>query len=298
MARKISEIYDALNAEKASMEELNVYVTSTQVPGSTEDNSIDLAIDVISGSKVAIWRLWLWIMAVGSWMVEVLFDRHKSDITETLEAKRVHTCRWYAEESKKFQYGYTMVWDRTEYNYATDDPEARLVKYAAAAEKDGKVILKVAKEVGGTKVPLAILEKTAFVDFWTKWKDAGVKLEVISANPDQLKVNMTIIRDRLVLDGNNNLLRDNAINPIDLAIEAFGNGLEFDGILRLSKLDDAVQAAEGVIDVKTTGAWHKASGGSYAAVNMFVESYAGYFELNVDDSTMTYQDNVEVSVFD
>ena len=298
MSRTIAEIYDQLNASKSSFEELNDWVVSSGVSGSTEDNSVNLAVDVSSLSKVAIWRLWLWIMAVASWTVEVLFDRHTSAVKELIAAERPHTLRWYAEESKKWQYGYAMTWSDSKYSYTTDDPEARIIAYSAASERNGKVILKVAKDSGGAKSPLTALEKAAFVDFWAKWKDAGVKLDVVSQSADQLKVNIKIIRDRLVLDGNNNLLRDNAVNPINNAIQAFGQSLEFDGILRLSKLVDAIQAAEGVIDVKISAAWHKPSGGTYTAVDMFVESVAGYFELNLDNSNFEYVDNVEATVFD
>ena len=298
MARTIAEIYDALNASKASFSELNDFVVSTSVPGSTQDNSADLAIDVTSASKVAVWRLWLWIFAVGSWMVEVLFDRHSADVTAVLDSKRIHTLRWYAEESKKYQYGYPVSWIDNMYQYATSDADAQIVKYAAASEKNGTVVLKVAKNSGGVKAPLTTLEKSTFTEFWSKWKDAGVKLEIVSQPADQLKIYITIVRDRLVLDGNNNLLRDNSINPITLAIDAFGNSLEFDGVLRLSKLVDSIQAAEGVVDVQLTQAWHKPAGGSYSVVNMSVESIAGYFELSYTDSLFTYQDNVEVSIFD
>jgi hypothetical protein len=299
MARTIAEIYNALNASKASMEELNDYVISTQVPGSTQDNSVDLAIDVTSGSKVAVWRLWIWIFAVGSWMVEVLFDRHTSHITEVLESKRVHTLRWYAEESKKYQYGHTLQWINNQYQYNVYDADSLKVKYAAASEKNGRVILKVAKDVGGEKVPMTLGELHAFEAFWAKWKDAGVKLDIYSLPPDQLKITATIVRDRMVLDASNNLLRDSSINPISQAIESFSKSLEFDGVLRLSKLVDCIQAAEGVIDVKLTSAKHRPDGnGAYVDVNMSVESVAGYFELIYLPDTFTYLDNVEVSVFD
>jgi len=296
MARTIPDIYDALNASKASMSELNDFVVSTSVPGSTQDYSADLAVDVSSGSKVAIWRLWLWIFSVGSWMVETLFDRHTSDITEVLDAKRVHTLRWYADQAKQWQYGYALSWINNQYQYAVSDDNAKIIKYAAASENNGKVTLKVAKDSGGTKVPLATLEKSTFTDYMKKAKDAGVVMEIVSLPADQLKVHITIVRDRLVLDANNNLLRNNAINPIAQAIEAFGQSLEFDGILRLSKLVDAIQAAEGVIDVMLDQAWWKPAGGTYTPVAMSVEAAAGYFEVNYTDSSFIYQDNVEVTI--
>jgi len=298
MARTIKDIYNALNVSKASMQELHDYVLSTDYPGTIQDTAETLAIDVKSNSKVAVWRLWLWIMAVASWTIENLFDTHKSEITGILSTQRPHTLRWYSEQSKLFQYGYPMVWTGTQYQYETDDPESRIVKYAAASEQNGKVILKVAKETSGVKGPLSAIQKSTFEEFWSKWKDAGVKMEVVSQAADVLKVSITIIRDRLVLNASNKLLRDNTINPITTAIANFGSNLEFDGILRLSKLVDAIQAAEGVIDVKLAGAWHKPAGGSYTAVDLFVESVAGYFTVNYSDSTFVYIDNINVPVID
>lgn len=295
---RVAEIFDALNDRKSAFQELNSYVVSSEIPGSTADTATNLAVDVTSGSRVAIWRLWLWIFAYCSWIIEQAFYRHKAAVQEIIDAERPHTLRWYAEESKKWQCGYSMVWSGSKFAYSTDDPDARIVDYSAASERNGKVILKVAKDSGGTKVPLTNLEKAAFADFWTKWKDAGTKLEIISQAADQLKIQIKIIRDRLVLDASNNLLRDPSINPINDALEAFGNGLEFDGILRLSKLVDALQAAEGVTDVKLTAAWWKPAGGNYQAVDMFVESTSGHFVIDNDNSIFTYVDNVESTVFD
>jgi hypothetical protein len=156
----------------------------------------------------------------------------------------------------------------------------------------------VAKDSGGIKAHLINLEKTAFGDFWSKWKDVGVKIEIISQAADELKIDITIVRDRMILDENNNLIRDNAVNPITAAIDGYSDFLEFDGKLMLSKLVDAIQAAEGVIDVKLTAAWHRPFGGSWTAVDMSIESVAGYFQLNYDASNFTWIDNVEVSVFD
>jgi hypothetical protein len=190
-----------------------------------------------------------------------------------------------------------MIWDGNFYKYNPVVPEAQIVQYAAASEQANKIILKVAKVTGDQKGVLNQLEKLAFIEFWSKWKDAGVLLEVISLPPDLLKVEMTIVRDRLVLDSLNRLLRDTSIYPIDEAIQAFGNNLEFDGILRLSKLVDAIQSAEGVVDVRLDNAWHKpAAGIDYVLVNMMVVQDSGYFEIDAVNSVITYIDSVDVDV--
>jgi hypothetical protein len=291
MARKISEIYDALNSSKASMQELHDFVVDSENPGTIQDNAETLAIDVKSNSKVAQWRLWLWIMAVASWVVENIFDLFKADISNILSTKRPHTLKWYAEETKKFQYGYGLVWKDDTYVYEVDDPDSRIVKYAACVEKQGKIVLKVAKEVGGVKTPLSVAEKAALTEFWRKYKDAGVRIEIVSLPADLFKANLTIVRDRLVLDGSNRLLRDASVYPIKNAIDTYGANLEFDGKIVLSKLVDAIQAAEGVVDVQLNSASVKPSGGAWSLVNMNAEAVSGYFLMSYTDSVINYIDN-------
>jgi len=295
MARKISEIYDRLNVVKSTFQELHDYVVDANNSYSVQDTWETLLADITSVSKVAVWRLWIWVFAVGSWIVESLFDSHKTEISNLLASKKPHTLRWYAEESKKFQYGYALTWIEEQYVYDRIDEASKIVKYAAAAERDGKVILKVAKEVNGVKAALDVTEKATFTEFWKQWKDAGVKLEIVSQAADYLKINITIVRDRLVLAGNNSLLRDASVFPIADAIAAYAGALEFDGVIMLSKLIDAIQGAEGVIDVKLNSAYHKPAGGTYSLVDMKVESVSGYFIIS-SDSSYTFVDNVNVSI--
>jgi hypothetical protein len=296
MARTIAEIYNAMATTKADMQELHDWVVDPQNPSYVMDNADQLLADLRSTSKVAIWRLFLYVFAVGSWTIETLYDKLVMTIDAIMAAKRPHTLRWYAEESKKYQYGHELVWADYQYSYAVYDPDARIIKYASAQEFNGKVILKVAKEVGGAKTALTTDEKNAFSAFWNAWRDAGTKLEIKSLAADQLRVNIRIIRDRMVLRSNNSLLRDSSVFPISDAIASFGNALEFDGILRMSKLVDAIQAAEGVVDVKLEHAWHRPAGGTYSEVDMFVNSVAGHFEIDIDASSFVYVDKTVVNV--
>lgn len=295
MSRTLTEIYNTLAVSKASMQELHGFVVDKSQPGTILDNSETLLEDLSSGSKVATWRVWLWLFAFGSWICEKTVDTIKASIQAIIDGKTPHTLRWYAEESKKYQYGYAMIWDGNQYKYAVIDEAAKVVKYAAASEKDGSVILKVANEIGGVKVKLTNIQKATFTQFWEKWKDAGVSLVIRSADADILKTSFSIIRDRLVLNANNSLLRDATVFPIDDAIAAFQGALEFDGIIWLDKLVDAVQKAEGVVSVRLNSAQWKPAGGTYSNVTLFVESFAGYFILD-GTSQWEFIDNVNVQV--
>lgn len=296
MARTIAEIYNAMATAKANMQELHDWVVDPENPSSSMDGADQLLADLRSASKVAIWRLFLYVFAVGSWVVETLFDKLTVEISGIMAAKRPHTLRWYAEESKKFQYGHEMAWSDYQFKYGVYDDSARIVKYAAAQELNGRIILKVAKLVNGSTTALETGEKDAFAAFWENWRDAGTKLDIVSLPPDQLMVDIAIVRDRMVLNSSNQLLRDMEVLPIANAIAAFGKALEFDGVLRLSKLVDAIQAAEGVTDVKLMHAWHRCAGGTYQAVDMSVVSAAGHFEIDWDQSTWDYIDETVAQV--
>lgn len=291
--RSIAEIYNILAEEKAKYYNLDDFVNSQQ---SSLDNADLLLKDINSGSKVATWRLWLWIVAFASWLVESLFEVHKNEIEAIMSAKVPHTLRWYAEESKKFQYGYSMVWDGYCYAYETIDTDAQIIKYAAASQSGGTINLKVAKKDESGLIPLTAEEKAAFETFWNYWRDAGVNIEVISMPADLLKIDMTIVRDRLVLNSNNQLLRDTNIYPIDDAIDNFISNLEFNGILRLSELAAAIKAAEGVVDVKINSAqWKPSTATEYTNIDMEIIPDSGYFKIDVS-STITYTDYINVAI--
>jgi len=293
MARTIAQIYDALNKVKANMQELHDFVVDNK-PGYTLDNAETLLSDLSSKNKVAIWRLWLWLMAVASWMVESLFDIHKEEVVNIISRKRPHTLRWYSEESKKFQYGYELEWLGDTFGYNSNQPEARIITYASASEVGDKLIIKVATEKKPNIKPLSAIQLFAFKEYWAKMKDAGVKLEIISLPADEVKVTMKIIRSRMVLDSQNRLLRDTSIKPIDNAVAIFGANLEFDGILRLSDFADAIKSAEGVIDVKIIEAYHRPAGGVWQKIDMSVTPVSGYFIIDWNNSNITYEDEINV----
>ena len=73
MARSIQEIQTLILQAKA------------QEPALNELNST---------SKVAIWRLWVYIIAVAIWSLEKLFDQHRADIDKRLAELKPHTARW------------------------------------------------------------------------------------------------------------------------------------------------------------------------------------------------------------
>ncbi len=65
--------------------------------------------DLNSSSKTAVWRLWTYVVAVTAWVLENLFDLHKSEVTSLINEKAPHSLRWYANKAKDFQHGSELV---------------------------------------------------------------------------------------------------------------------------------------------------------------------------------------------
>ncbi|WP_314204536.1 nucleotidyltransferase [Capnocytophaga bilenii] len=280
MARTIQEIQTLILQAKA------------QEPALNELNST---------SKVAIWRLWVYIIAVAIWSLEKLFDQHRADIDKRLAELKPHTARWYRSKALAFQYGFDLLPDSDKFNNQGHTEEAieasKIVKYSAVIESknEGRLIVKIAGEQGEQLQPITDAQKQAFEAYLQEIKDAGVRLSVVNYQPDVLHLQMKIIYDPLVLDSNGQSII-HATKPVEETVKSYLKRLPFNGELVLAHLIDALQQAEGVKIPHLVLAQSKniTSGGSYGAFETIEISKiptAGYFTIdNFND--ITYVSNV------
>ncbi len=280
MARSIQEIQEL------------IYQAKTQEPALNELNST---------SKVAIWRLWVYIISVAIWSLEKLFDLHRADIDRRLLELKPHTARWYRNKALAFQYGFDLLPDSDKFNNAGRSEEqieaSKIVKYSAVVESlnEGRLIVKIATEQGDTLRPITEAQKMSFEAYLATIKDAGVRLSVVNYKPDILHLRMKIVYDPLMLDSNGQSIT-NAFKPVERAIKDYLKNLPFNGELVLAHLIDALQQAEGVKIPHLVLAQSKNinSGGEYGAFETIEISKiptAGYFTIdNFND--ITYISNV------
>ena len=280
MARTIQEIQTLILQAKA------------QEPALNELNST---------SKVAIWRLWVYIIAVAIWSLEKLFDQHRADIDKRLAELKPHTARWYRSKALAFQYGFDLLPDSDTFNNQGHTEEAieasKIVKYSAVIESknEGRLIVKIAGEQGDTLQPITDAQKQAFEAYLQEIKDAGVRLSVVNYQPDVLHLQMKIIYDPLVLDSNGQSIL-HATKPVEETIKSYLKRLPFNGELVLAHLIDVLQQAEGVKIPHLVLAQSKniTIGGGYGAFETIEISKiptAGYFTIdNFND--ITYVSNV------
>lgn len=275
MARTIQEIQTLILQAKA------------QEPALNELNST---------SKVAIWRLWVYIIAVAIWSLEKLFDQHRADIDKRLAELKPHTARWYRSKALAFQYGFDLLPDSDKFNNQGHTEEAieasKIVKYSAVIESknEGRLIVKIATEQGEQLQPITDAQKQAFEAYLQEIKDAGVRLSVVNYQPDVLHLQMKIIYDPLVLDSNGQSII-HATKPVEETIKSYLKRLPFNGELVLAHLIDALQQAEGVKIPHLVLAQSKniTSSGEYGAFETIEISKiptAGYFTIdNFNDIT-------------
>ena len=280
MARTIQEIQNLILQAKA------------QEPALNELNST---------SKVAIWRLWVYIIAVAIWSLEKLFDQHRADIDKRLAELKPHTARWYRSKALAFQYGFDLLPDSDKFNNQGHTEEAieasKIVKYSAVIESknEGRLIVKIAGEQGEQLQPITDAQKQAFEAYLQEIKDAGVRLSVVNYQPDVLHLQMKIIYDPLVLDSNGQSII-HATKPVEETIKSYLKRLPFNGELVLAHLIDALQQAEGVKIPHLVLAQSKniTSSGEYGAFETIEISKiptAGYFTIdNFND--ISYVSNV------
>lgn len=274
MARTLTSIYDALALEKSAQAQL----TDLQPDIDTAQTLLD---DLNTPSRVARWRLMLWVVATGIWALEKLWDAFYLEVEALAASSHVGTLRWYVDQALKFQYGYALSLNSEgAWVYAVDDAASRIVVRAAAIENGSTVLLKVAKLSSGSLVALSGPEKNAFIAYIDDIKMAGTVVNVLTDGPDYLKVVMDVYYDPLVLNPNGSLILDGAVFPVRDAITAHVANLSFNGALVLTNLVDAAQAAEGVVNPVLISAGARYGFFALSAIDVQYVAYAGHMAID------------------
>ncbi|MCK6648721.1 MAG: hypothetical protein L6Q66_03605 [Bacteroidia bacterium] len=292
MARTITYWYDVMDAERQTMASL-----SSLEPNINTAQS--LLSDVKTTSKVARWRLWFWCVAALAYAIDVLFDQTKSELETIAANSRYGTLPWYVSISKEYQAGYSLNWSGTRFEYLAIDDAAKIVKRAAAVEIATSTIsivnLKVAKLSGTTPAALSAAEKSAFAAYIAQVKPAGVAVNIISDNPDDLRLFLSIDYDPLVLTASGESIATPGVFPVEVAVNDYISNLPFNGSLELDDLIDAVQNAVGVVNAYVTNAEARYGANPFVTFTQSYSSNAGHLKIDVAtplNSSITYIANV------
>lgn len=273
MARTITEIQDDI---------------ISRITGSTELSVLN------SSSKVAVWRLWTYIVAVSIWALENLFDLHKSEVTTLINERAPHSLRWYANKARDFQYGSELAYEVDYYDNAalTEDQvtEQKIIAFSAVVEQSKGLRLKVARIVNGDLNALTAQQLESFETYMNRIKDAGVTpLLVESLAPDNLKIELVIYYNPLVLGSDGARLDGTNANPVGNSIRDYLKNLPFNGTLVLAYLVDALQQVDGIVIPHIVQAQAKYGTLPYTAFDVKYNPDAGYLRIqHEEDLTITF----------
>lgn len=238
MARSIPVIYNQLLAAKNAQSNLN---------------------SLNSNSQVAIWNLWLWIVAVGQNLFEQLCDLFQTNIESLIANAPVFTLQWIAQMCKNFQYSaanpqvvqlnVSNTYPYLSISYPSVIASLQIVTQAAAVNNsNNQVIIKVASN----STPLTSPQITALKSYLNITLPPNISYVVISDSPDLLLIQAQVYFDASysgVIQGNMNT-----------AITNYLAAIPFNGVITVSALEEAMLAVSGVKDVVLNNVyWRKAN---------------------------------------
>lgn len=269
MARTVSEIKQSIIAKKVEYEQLN---------------------GLTSPSASALFKILAEVFAWAAWVHEQIVDHAIQALTKKMEERAFHNLAWYQAEALNYQHGDELMWDdnKKEFRYAVIDTDKRIVARSAAIESGRTAIVKAVKEVGGQLQPLSTSENAGLNAFLNKRKDTGVKIFSRSWLPDDLYLEYEFIYDALVLSSNGSLLSDANTFPANDAIENYIEQLDFNGRFRISKLEDAVQNAQGIVDFKRISLKSRHGSNEFVEIDVSIIAQSGYMRLH-ENSVLTYK---------
>jgi hypothetical protein len=232
-----------------------------------------------SSSQSAIWRKWVYIVALAIHLHERFFDIFKSVLQDILASRQPGTGNWYAEKCLEFQLGDNLVYNKGFVGYSIIDPSKQIVTKASFKEDSGALTLKVAKG-GETLESLSAEEKQQFDKYIEQIKYSGTNVTVISQNADKMRLTAEVFYNGIY-----------ALNIIQTACEEALNeylrNLPFDGKVYLNSVIDALQEVEGVNDVAVSSL-EIVTGSTPATVTRVLELPSGY--LLEDDAQNSFAD--------
>jgi hypothetical protein len=284
MARTIDTIFNDMKGEAVRL--------------ATDANNADMLAMLNNTSKVAIWRLWFYIIAFAVWSLEKLWDAFQLLINSIIANQTPHTLRWYRTKALAFQYGFNLIPDTDKFDdvlFADDEIEAsKVVKYAAVNETtiDGRrvLLIKVATLVNGELSPLNALQEAALTAYFEDVKDAGVPIIIYNRLADVLRATVDFYYNPLLLDGNGNRLDGLGANPVIEAANNYLLSLPFNGEFSNAAFIDALQDAFGASDrdVFLRSMERKTGDSDYVSVaNTFIPD-AGYVRFEANGLTINY----------
>ena len=268
MARTIAEIKDSMTADfMRNPDVARAYGFETGAAFSSHF------------SKVSVESLLFYIVACAVWVLENLFDQHRRDVEQRIEAIIPHRPKWYRDKVLGFMKNKVLIPDTDHYDTSdmTDEEiaAARVVKHAVAVESNDASLLtiKVAGEQDGRRCPLDAQTASQLEAYIAEIKDAGVRTALVNIAPDRFDCELDVYFDPM-------LTASAVESDCREAIQNYIENLPFNGEYTNMALVDRLQQIDGVKIPELRSATTVAAGESVvSAIDARCVPAAGYFEM-------------------
>ena len=168
---------------------------------------------------------------------------------------------WYYKVARQFQYGDALTFDDTtsQWRYPTADEKKRLVRYVAVRDRGTSIQVLASADKDGLPEPLSADVLTAFKQYMNRVKIAGVVLNIRSLPADKVVIRASVQVDTMVLSIDGTRVADGS-RPVEDAVRQHLRNITYGGVFNKTRLVDAIQAVEGVVDVTLEGCECRAEG--------------------------------------
>ena len=134
---------------------------------------------------------------------------------------------------------------------------------------------------------------TSFGAYIATTKDAGVKIITDSLPPDSLKLNIDVFYNPLVIKSDGSRIDGTTATPVPDAISAYLKNLKFNGEYANTRLEDQIQAVDGIelVNIKLSQA--KFGLNPFTGIDEVYIPDAGYLRIANGDLTINYRQYVQ-----
>ena len=148
-------------------------------------------------SRISVWRHIKQSTAFAIRTIEEMLDTHSAEVEARLNRQRIGTRAWYAEQALRYQHGQKVALIDGRPGYATDLPEAQIIRHLAVEEatgaEAGTMYVKVVKgDPAGGFEAMTSAELTAFSAYMEALSFAGIQVVASSAMDTSTSVAGTI----------------------------------------------------------------------------------------------------------
>ena len=280
MARTIEEIKKSMTDQFLSDETLR------QAYGITGDVTWDSTF-----SKVSVENMLMYVVAFVAHTLEVMMDAFRKDVDTQIAQNIVPTVRWYHTQAVAFQYGDQLVYNEEygHFEYPEVNEDKKLVKYCAVKDRGGSIQVLVSGDANGVPSVLSNNVLSAFKSYMNQVKVAGVILDVKSLAADGVRIQADVQVDPQIITTDGVRISDGT-KAVEDAINGYLANIVYGGTFNKTKLVDAIQNVEGVVDV-TLGKVEVKPSGSTTYTEMTSNNYSavsGCFKNEKLNETIAY----------